>query len=88
MAFKGETTIIAITDKYITEPPYFVEIAHCEPSRLGEEVQEQIKKVVHPCQAAYFLIGLQAADNTFPALDEMNSGPSFRKKRWKPGRGH
>lgn len=41
----GETQIIAITDKYITPPPYFVELAHCEPSLLEEEVQEQIKKV-------------------------------------------
>lgn len=56
MTVEGETTIIAITDKYITEPPYFVEIAHCEPSRLGEEVQEQIKKVALQAIEA---IGLQ-----------------------------
>lgn len=41
----GETTIIAITDKYITEPPYFVEIAHSEPSRLSAGIQEQIREV-------------------------------------------
>lgn len=45
MTVNGETTIITITDKYITPPPYFVEIAHCEPSRLPEEVQEQIRSV-------------------------------------------
>ena len=45
MTVAGETSIIAITDKYITPPPYFVELAHCEPSMLGDEVQEQIKKV-------------------------------------------
>ena len=33
-----------VTDKYITPPPYFVEIAHCEPSRLSEEQQEQIRE--------------------------------------------
>lgn len=45
MTVNGETTIITITDKYITPPPYFVEIAHCEPSRLPEEIQEQIRSV-------------------------------------------
>lgn len=45
MTVDGETQILTITDKYITPPPYFVELAHCEPSMLAEEVQEQIKKV-------------------------------------------
>lgn len=37
MTVNGKTEIISITDKYITQPPYFVEIAHSEPSRLGEK---------------------------------------------------
>lgn len=41
----GETEIIAITDKYITPPPYFVELAHSEPSRLSEEIQGQIRDI-------------------------------------------
>ena len=41
----GRTEIIAITDKFITPPPYFVELAHCEPSRLPENVQERIREV-------------------------------------------
>ena len=45
MTVDGETQILTITDKYITPPPYFVELAHCEPSMLAKEVQEQIKKV-------------------------------------------
>lgn len=45
MTVNGETRIITITDKYITPPPYFVELAHCEPSMLDDEVQAQIKKV-------------------------------------------
>lgn len=53
---EGVTSIIAITDKYITEPPYFVEIAHSEPSRLCGKVQEQIKKVALQAIKA---IGLQ-----------------------------
>ncbi len=53
---EGVTTIITITDKYITRPPYFVEIAHSEPSCLDAEVQEQIKGVALQAIGA---IGLQ-----------------------------
>ena len=45
LTVEGETHIVAITDKYTTPPPYFVELAHCEPSRLEREVQEQIRQV-------------------------------------------
>ncbi len=45
MTVDGRTTIITITDKYITPPPYFVELAHCEPSMLSEEAQEKIREV-------------------------------------------
>ncbi len=41
----GKTTIVTITDKFITPPPYFVELAHSEPSRLSEEIQAQIRGV-------------------------------------------
>lgn len=44
MTIDGKTTVIAITDKYITEPPYFVETAHSEPSRLSAGVQEKIRE--------------------------------------------
>lgn len=45
MVIEGEPHILTITDKFITPPPYFVELAHCEPSRLDAETQEQIRKV-------------------------------------------
>ncbi|NLL78197.1 MAG: ATP-grasp domain-containing protein [Clostridiales bacterium] len=45
MTVDGETTIIAITDKFITPPPYFVEIGHSQPSRLAEDTKEEIKKI-------------------------------------------
>ena len=45
MTVDGQTTILTITDKYITPPPYFVEVAHSEPSRLDEETQERIRQV-------------------------------------------
>lgn len=44
MTVEGETTVIAITDKLTTPPPYFVEIGHCEPSRLPEDVKERIRQ--------------------------------------------
>lgn len=45
MTVEGETTILTITDKFITPPPYFVEIAHSEPSRLDQDIQERIKQI-------------------------------------------
>lgn len=45
MVIEGEPHILSITDKYITPPPYFVELAHCEPSRLDAKTQGQIRRV-------------------------------------------
>ena len=41
----GEPHIITITDKMITEEPYFVETGHTEPSRLTDEQQKDIRDV-------------------------------------------
>ena len=54
----GETHILAVTDKYITPPPYFVELAHCEPSVLSDAVKEEVKKVALQAVSA---IGIQNA---------------------------
>lgn len=45
MTIQGETTVIAITDKLTTPPPYFVEMGHSQPSMLAIEVQEAIKAI-------------------------------------------
>lgn len=45
IVMEGKPYILAVTDKYITPPPYFVELAHCEPSRLDEKTQEYIRAV-------------------------------------------
>ena len=45
MVIEGEPHILTITGKYITPPPYFVELAHCEPSRLDAKTQEDIRQV-------------------------------------------
>ena len=56
MTVAGQTRILTITDKVTTKPPYFVELAHSQPCRLPEKVQEQIRKVALQAIAA---IGLQ-----------------------------
>ena len=56
MTVNGETTIVTITDKFITPPPYFVETAHSEPSLLDEETQEQIRAVTQKAIQAIRLI--------------------------------
>lgn len=45
MTVNGETTIITITDKLTTPPPYFVELGHAEPSRHPIEIQEKIREI-------------------------------------------
>lgn len=45
MTLDGKTTILTITDKLTTEPPFFVELGHSEPSRLPIEAQEAIREV-------------------------------------------
>lgn len=56
MTVNEETTIVTITDKFITPPPYFVEIAHSEPSILDEETQEQICQITKKALKAIGLI--------------------------------
>ncbi len=41
----GVTSIIAITDKTVTPPPFFVEIGHSQQSLLNEKVQTKIKEI-------------------------------------------
>lgn len=52
----GEPHIITITDKIVTELPFFVELGHTEPSRLPIEQQEDIKKVA---ESAIRAIGMR-----------------------------
>lgn len=52
MTVNGETTIITITDKLTTPPPYFVELGHAEPSHHPAELQEKIKEITKQAVAA------------------------------------
>ena len=58
MTVNGETTIVTITDKMTTPPPYFVELGHVEPSRHPEWLQEKIKEITKQAVAA--ILGLVA----------------------------
>lgn len=72
MVVEGEPHILAITDKYITPPPYFVELAHCEPSRIDEETQNRIREVASQAVRA---IGIENA----PAHVEVKVTPEGPK---------
>lgn len=41
----GVTTVVAVTDKLVTEPPYFVEIGHSQPSSLEPEMLNAVRNV-------------------------------------------
>ncbi len=53
---EGEPHIITITDKIVTEVPFFVELGHTEPSRLTNDQQLDIRRVA---EAAIRAIGMQ-----------------------------
>lgn len=56
MTVHGETTVLAITDKLTTEPPYFVELGHSEPSRLPGTAQKWIVETAKAVAAAIGII--------------------------------
>lgn len=43
ISWEGKHYILAITDKVTSGEPYFVELAHHQPSQLSESIQEKIK---------------------------------------------
>lgn len=45
LVYNSETSIIAITDKLLTPPPYFVELGHSEQSQLDPDTKSKIKAV-------------------------------------------
>lgn len=46
VSYKGEHHFLAITKKYTTGAPNFIETGHIEPSDLDEEMTEKVKAVV------------------------------------------
>lgn len=49
ISWKGQHTILTITDKVTTGPPHFVELAHHQPSNLHADIQEKIKMETIKC---------------------------------------
>jgi len=47
VSYKGKHLIITITDKEITEAPYFVELAHHQPTAFSEEIKYKIHEISH-----------------------------------------
>ena len=45
MTIGGVTEILAITDKLVTDPPFFVELGHSEPSQLASQTLEEIRRL-------------------------------------------
>lgn len=45
ISYKGKHLIITITDKEITEEPYFVELAHHQPTAFSEEIKKNIQDI-------------------------------------------
>ncbi|MBL1222003.1 ATP-grasp domain-containing protein [Chryseobacterium sp. L7] len=45
ISYKGKHLIITITDKEITEEPYFVELAHHQPTGFSEEIKKNIQDI-------------------------------------------
>lgn len=47
ISWKGKHKIITITDKEITKEPYFVELAHHQPSALPEDIKNKIHEITY-----------------------------------------
>lgn len=46
ISYQGKHYILQITDKVTTEAPFFVELAHHQPSSLPEEIQKKVRQIV------------------------------------------
>lgn len=46
ISWKGEHHFLALTKKYTTGEPHFIETAHMEPADVSAETLEQVKKIV------------------------------------------
>lgn len=51
----GEVTVVTITDKLVTELPYFVELGHSEPSQLSDAIQSEIREIT---KSAILAVGI------------------------------
>ena len=47
ISYRGKHTNLAVTKKYTTGAPHFIETGHCEPSDLSEETLEKVHKTMY-----------------------------------------
>lgn len=47
ISYNGEHTLLAITEKFTTGSPNFIETGHFEPAPLSKEIQEDVKSTVY-----------------------------------------
>lgn len=46
ISWKGEHNILAVTKKYTTNSPSFIEVAHMEPAQMDVRLTERVKSIV------------------------------------------
>ena len=46
ISYKGKHTFLALTKKYTTEEPHFIETGHVQPAEIGETLLSKVKTVV------------------------------------------
>ena len=46
ISFNGEHHFLAVTQKYTTGEPHFIETAHVEPACLSNDILEKVKKII------------------------------------------
>ncbi|MCW8470491.1 ATP-grasp domain-containing protein [Fluoribacter gormanii] len=46
LSLDGQHQIIAITEKFTTEFPHFIELGHYSPARLAPEIQQKIQQII------------------------------------------
>lgn len=46
ISYKGKHTFLALTQKYTTGAPHFIETAHLEPAVVSKDILDRIKSIV------------------------------------------
>ena len=58
ISWKGKHHFLAVTEKFTTGAPHFIETGHVEPARLSDEMCEQVKRVVsHALDSLQITVG-------------------------------
>ena len=52
ISYQGTHTLLAITKKYTTGNPHYIEVGHLEPAPLSTETEEKVKETVFAALSA------------------------------------